>query len=95
MGLSGTLLVVRALLRRGVSRGVSVAVMLAGLMSCYVAYAVAVAASLAVLWRHGELHRALVALAFVFALPAAGVPLAILWLRGRASPACRVPARAG
>ena len=83
-GLSGTLLVVRALLRRGVSRGVSVAAMLAGLMSYYVAYAIAVAVSLAVLWRHGELHRALVVLAFLFSLPAAGVPLAILWLRGRA-----------
>jgi hypothetical protein len=85
VGLSGTLLVVRALLRRGVSRGIAVAAMLAGLMSYYVAYAIAVAVSLAVLWRHGEFHRALVALAFFFSLPAAGVPLAILWLRGRAS----------
>jgi hypothetical protein len=84
VGLSGTLLVVRALLRRGISRGIAVTVMLAGLMSYYVAYAFAVAVSLAVLWRHGEFHRALVALAFVFALPAAGAPLAIFWLRGRA-----------
>jgi len=85
VGLSGTLLVVRALLRRGVPHGASVAAMLAGLMSYYVAYALAVAASLAVLWQHGELHRALLVLAFLFSLPAAGVPLAILWLRGRAA----------
>jgi uncharacterized membrane protein YbhN (UPF0104 family) len=85
VGLSGTLLVVRALLRRGVPHGASVAAMLAGLMSYYVAYALAVAASLAVLWQRGELHRAIVVLAFLFSLPAAGVPLAILWLRGRAA----------
>lgn len=84
-GLSGTLLVVRALVRRGVAHGASVAAMLAGLMSYYVAYALAVAASLAVLWQRGELHRALLLLTFFFSLPAAGVPLAILWLRGRAA----------
>ena len=84
VGLSGTLLVVRALLRRGVPHGASVAAMLAGLMSYYVAYALAVAGSLAVLWQRGELHRALLVLAFFFSIPTAGVPLAILWLRGRA-----------
>jgi uncharacterized membrane protein YbhN (UPF0104 family) len=83
-GISGTVLVANALRRRGVPRTLAVAVLLASLASFYVAYALAVAAALAVLWWHGELHRWLVALAGAFAALAAGVPLAILWLRGRA-----------
>jgi glycosyltransferase 2 family protein len=84
-GLSGTLLVVRALTRRGVPRPAAVAAMLAGLVSFYLAYALALGGALAILWWRGEVSRALVALAFVFALLASGVPLAILWLRGRST----------
>ena len=83
-GMSGTLLVVRGLMRRGVSRGLAVAAMLADLVSFYVAYALAVALALAILWTRGELHRVVVALGFTFSLLAASVPLAIFWMRGRA-----------
>jgi hypothetical protein len=84
-GLSGTVLVLRSLHGRGVPRGFAMTAMLVGLVSFYVAYAIAVAIALAILARLGEVHRALLALALVFALLAAGVPLAVLWLRGRAA----------
>jgi len=83
-GLSGTLLVVRALRRRGVARGGAVAAMLAGLISFYAAYALAVGGALAVLWWRGELHPLLLAAATAFAGVAALVPLALWWLRERA-----------
>jgi len=85
-GLSGTVLVVRALRRRGVARGDAVAAMLAGLISFYAAYALAVTTALAVLWWRGELHPLLLAAATLFAAVAAGVPLALWWLRERAQP---------
>ncbi len=82
-GVSGTLLVVRGLLRRGVPRGLAIAAMLADLVSWYAAYALAGVAALAILWHRGELNRALVAIGAAFLLLATGVPLAILALRGR------------
>jgi uncharacterized membrane protein YbhN (UPF0104 family) len=86
-GVSGSLLVVGALARRGVPRGAAVAAVLAGLVAFYVAYFLATLASLAILWRHHELrHLLLVPVAFL-CLVAAGVPLAIVGLRGRAFPA--------
>jgi uncharacterized membrane protein YbhN (UPF0104 family) len=85
-GLSGTLLVVRALVRRGVPRGPAVAAMLAGVVSFYVAYGLSMVASLVVLGARQELHPALLVLGAVFAVLATGVPLGILWLRGRGVP---------
>jgi uncharacterized membrane protein YbhN (UPF0104 family) len=82
-GLSGTLLVVRALLQRGVPRGTAIAAMVTGLVSFYAAYGLATGVSLAVLFERGELHRAALALAAAFSLLAVGVPFALLWLRGR------------
>ena len=82
-GVSGTLLVVRGLLRRGVPRGLAIAAMLADLVSWYAAYALVGAAALAILWHRGELNRVLVAIGVAFLLLATGVPLAILGLRGR------------
>ncbi len=82
-GVSGTLLVVRGLLRRGVPRGLAIAAMIADLVSWYAAYALVGAAALAILWFRGELNRALVAVGVAFLLLATGVPLAILGLRGR------------
>jgi uncharacterized membrane protein YbhN (UPF0104 family) len=86
-GVSGTLLVVRALERRGISRGVAVAAVLTGLVAFYVAYFLATLAALVILWRHHEVrHLLLVPVAFL-CLIVAGVPLAIVGLRGRAFPA--------
>lgn len=82
-GLSGTVLVVRALRRRGVARGDAVAAMLAGLIGYYGAYALAVSAALAALWWRGELHPLLLSAASLFAVVAVAVPLALWWLRAR------------
>jgi uncharacterized membrane protein YbhN (UPF0104 family) len=90
-GLSGTLLVVRALARRGVPRGRAVAVMLVGLVAFYFAYALAVAAAVATLWALGELNRLLLVLATMLGAVAAVVPALVLVLRERLSK--RLPAR--
>jgi hypothetical protein len=82
-GVSGTLLLVRGLLRRGVPRGLAIAAMLADVVSWYAAYALLGAVALAILWHRGQVNRAVVAIGLVFLLLAAGVPLAILGLRGR------------
>ena len=82
-GMSGTLLVVRGLLQRGVPRGLAIAAMLADLVSWYAAYALVGAAALAILWHRGELTGVLVAIGLAFLLLATGVPLAILALRRR------------
>jgi uncharacterized membrane protein YbhN (UPF0104 family) len=83
-GMSGTLLVVRALVRRGIPTGFAVAAMLAGLVAFYVAYAAAVTATLGILWIRGELNRPLLVLATVFCGVAAALPLGALWLSRRA-----------
>jgi len=85
-GLSGTLLVVRGLSRRGVARGDAMAAMLAGLTSFYAAYAIVVLAAVVALARLGELRPAFVALAAVLGLVAAAVPAVALGLRGRHAP---------
>ena len=85
-GVSGTLLVVSALGRRGVPRGVAVAVMLAGLVGFYAAYFVATLAALVILWRHHELRGVLLVPVAFLCLLVAGLPLAIVSLRGRTFP---------
>jgi len=89
-GMSGTVLVVLALGRRGVPRGLALAAMLVGMVGFYVAYGIAVAIALAILWSKGDLSPLLLALATVFGLIAAVVPLSVIWIRGHAGP--RIPA---
>ena len=84
VGMSGTLLVVRGLQRRGVSRTAAVGAMLTGLVAFYLGYLIAILAAAVVLARHGEMHPLIVVpIALVGAL-AAGTPLAIFVLRRRA-----------
>jgi glycosyltransferase 2 family protein len=85
-GVSGTLFVVGALGRRGVPRAVAVASVLAGLVGFYAAYFVATLASLVILWRYFELRGVLLVPVAFLCLVAAGLPLAIVGLRGRAFP---------
>ena len=87
-GVSGTLVVVRGLTRRGIAPGLAMAAMLAGLLALYAAYATAVFAALGFLWQRGELSRVVLALATVFSLVAVAVPLGVFWLGGHAH---RVP----
>jgi len=84
-GMSGTVLVVRALVRRGIPRGQAAAAMLVGLAAFYIAYALAVGAGVAALWVLGGLDRLLLVLASALALLAGAVPAAVLGFGGRFS----------
>ena len=55
VGLSGTLLVIRALDRRGVPRGASMAAVVIDLVSYYAAYTLALGIALCIAWAHGDL----------------------------------------
>jgi len=89
-GLSGTLLVARALKRRGISRDLTMTALLVGLVAYYLAYAAAVAVTLLVLWFYGDLNKTTIILATVFSLLAAVVPLGVFWLHGH--PDFEIPA---
>jgi Mg2+-importing ATPase len=78
VGLSGTLLVLRALDRRGVVRGKSMAAVVLDLVSYYAAYVVALAFALGIVWAHGDLTPWMAVPAGVFAVLAATVPAALL-----------------
>lgn len=82
-GVSGTVLVVHALDRRGVPPGASTGAVLVSLLSYYVAYAIALAATLGVLWWLGDLSRVVLALAGLFAVLSAAVAGALFWLDRR------------
>ena len=89
-GMSGTMLVVVALGRRGVPRGFALAAMLVGMVGFYVSYGLAVAIALTILWSRGDLSPLLLGVATVFGLVAAAVPLSVIWIRGHTGP--RIPA---
>jgi uncharacterized membrane protein YbhN (UPF0104 family) len=87
VGLSGTLLVIRALDRRGVPRGASMAAVVIDLVSYYAAYVLALVVALGIVWVHGDLTPLMAVPAGIFAPLAAAVPMALLWAsRGRALP---------
>ncbi len=88
-GVSGTVLVVGALARRGVARGIAMTAVLAGAIGYYGAYLLATLGAIAILWRYGELRAVILAPAIVLCLLAAGVPLAVVGLQGRAFPRLR------
>jgi uncharacterized membrane protein YbhN (UPF0104 family) len=87
VGLSGTLLVIRALDRRGVPRGVSMAAVVIDLVSYYAAYVLALSIALGIVWAYGDLSPLLVVPAGIFAPLAVAVPMALLWVsRSRTLP---------
>ena len=87
VGLSGTLLVVWALDRRGVPRGASMAAVVVDLVSYYWAYLLALGIALGILWVGGNLTLPMFLPVVVFAPAAVAVPLALLRLnRGRTVP---------
>ncbi len=85
IGLSGTLLVVRGLERRGVSRTDAGAAMVTGLVAYYFGYLVAILGAVALLWRHGELQLVILLPSAVLGLFAVVVPLAMFALRRKAA----------
>jgi uncharacterized membrane protein YbhN (UPF0104 family) len=87
VGLSGTLLVIRALDRRGVPRRASMAAVVIDLVSYYAAYVLALGIALGIVWAHGDLTPLMAVPAGIFAPLAAAVPMALLWVsRGRKLP---------
>jgi uncharacterized membrane protein YbhN (UPF0104 family) len=86
-GMSGTLLVVRGLDRRGIPRGTSMAAVVVDLISFYAAYAVALVIALVVVGVQGDLTPFIVLPAAVFAPLAAGIPVVLILVsRGRTLP---------
>jgi Mg2+-importing ATPase len=87
VGLSGTLLVIRALDRRSVPRGASMAAVVVDLVSYYAAYIVALGGALGIAWVHGDLTPLMALPAGIFVPLSAAVPMALLWVsRGRTLP---------
>jgi uncharacterized membrane protein YbhN (UPF0104 family) len=86
-GMSGTLLVVRALDRRGIPRSTSMAAVVVDLVSYYAAYVAALAVALGIVWVHGGLTLFIILPAVIFAPVAGGIPaVLVLVSRGRRLP---------
>jgi len=79
VGLSGTLLVIRALDRREVSRSASMAAVVIDLVSYYTAYILALGVALVIVWVLGDLTLLMALPACIFAPLAAAVPITLLW----------------
>jgi Mg2+-importing ATPase len=77
-GVTGTLLLVRALDRRGVGREASMAALVVNLVSHYAAHALAVAIALAYIAALGDMSRVVVGLTAAFAVLALVIP-GVLW----------------
>lgn len=87
VGLSGTVLVIQALDRRGVPRGASMAAVVVDIVSYYAAYLLALGVALAIIWVHRDLTWLMASPVAIFAPVAAAVPIAVLWVsRGRTLP---------
>jgi uncharacterized protein (TIRG00374 family) len=90
-GISGNVLVGRALGRRGLSHQSAVATVVAGLIAFYIAYALAAAAALMILWLTSHVSRFILILVTVFAVLLGLLLWALLWVtRGNRD---RVPRR--
>ena len=85
-GISGTLMVVHGLTRRGIPSRLAMAALLVGLVSFYGAYLVAVLAAIAVLAVRYSVNAAILAAAAVFSLVAVGIPAFVLLFVRHAGP---------
>lgn len=85
-GVSGSIVVVRALERRRFPATAVMAALLVGLVTTYAAYVPAVIISLAVLRVYHAVSVSLLVGAGIFALSAVGVPSAIIWYRQSIAP---------
>lgn len=88
-GLSGSLIVVRALRKRHVASDAAMGALFVGLMTTYLAYLLAVIVSLALLLVYHAVSLSLVLLAAIFSMAAVGVPAAIVWYRESIAPKLR------
>ena len=88
-GVSGAILVVGGLTRRGVPTNAAMAVLLVGLVAYFGAYLVSVLASLAILWLHGRANAPLFVAVAIFVAIVVAIPSGVLWMRQWAN---RLPA---
>ncbi len=88
-GVSGAILVLAGLTRRGVPTNVAMAVLLVGLVAYFAAYLAAVLTSLAILWLHGRANAALSVVVAIFVAIVVAIPSGVLWMRQWAN---RMPA---
>jgi len=77
-GLSGNLMVMRGLIRRGIAAPIAVAALLVAGLSYYAAYLLLAVVAFALLWLRGDLDAVWQSLFFAFALVIAAVGVAIL-----------------
>jgi uncharacterized protein (TIRG00374 family) len=84
-GVSGSILVVKALARRGVPDHVAMAALLVSMVSYYGADIVATIACLLLLWLHHDANFPVLALVTLFVFIEMAIPAAILWAKGRAN----------
>lgn len=77
-GVSGGLIVMRALVHRGVTRRLAVAALLVGLLTTYVAFVAAIAVSLAILGVDGALSAWTLGVAAIFVVVTGAIAAAIL-----------------
>jgi len=82
-GVSGAVVVTRALTRRGVPADAATAVLLVGLVSYFAAYLLAVMTSLIILWLHHRVNAALFAVIGVFIIVVVAIPWGVLWMKAR------------
>lgn len=88
-GLSGSAIVLQALVQREVPENVAMGTLLVGLVTTYAAYMLALAASVALMVSTHLAFSALLAVAAVFAVAAVAIPGGILWYMRSASPRLR------
>ena len=80
-GISGTMLVVRGLIRRRVPPEIAMAAMLVGLVSYDIAYLIVVLASAATLWLQHRMNLPLLIGVAIFVVVTVAVPAAVLGLK--------------
>ena len=79
-GLSGSLMVVRGLMRRGVVSAVAVTALFIAALSYYVAYFLVGLLAFVLLWHSGDLNAAWRALFVAFAIVVTALGMALFWL---------------
>lgn len=80
-GVSGAILVARALVRRRVPTRIVMATLLVGLVSYFAAYLISAMTSLALLWLHHRANAAFVSIVALFAAVVVAIPSGVLWLK--------------
>jgi len=80
-GVSGAILVTRALARRGVPADAAMAVLLVGLVSYFAAYLMAALVSLVILWLHHHANTVVLAAVAAFIIVVVAIPWGVLWLK--------------